>query len=147
MANVHPVPPTKVQPAGRFTKSDAMPTSFQRTLAGCWPRIQRWRLVRATYTRTGARPKAHLEFAFKFFPKGYKPLYRRSTMSLGNSMDIDARPNQPNQELHAYAVLQEPTKIITFEPHMHASGVRMCMEAIWGDHIQMLNCVGYDHNW
>jgi mono/diheme cytochrome c family protein len=95
----------------------------------------------------GRETKAHLEFAFKFFPKGYKPLYRRSTMSLGNSMDIDARPNQPNQELHAYAVLQEPTKIITFEPHMHASGVRMCMEAIWGDHIQMLNCVGYDHNW
>jgi hypothetical protein len=21
------------------------------------------------------------------------------------------------------------------------------MEAIWGDQIQMLNCVGYDHNW
>jgi hypothetical protein len=95
----------------------------------------------------GRETKAHLEFAFKFFPKGYKPLYRRSTMSLGNSMDIDAKPNQANQQLHAYAVLQEPTKIITFEPHMHASGVRMCMEAIWGDHIQMLNCVGYDHNW
>lgn len=95
----------------------------------------------------GRETKAHLEFAFKFFPKGYKPLYRRSSMSLGNSMDIDARPNQANQQLHAYAVLQEPTKIITFEPHMHASGVRMCMEAIWGDQIQMLNCVGYDHNW
>jgi hypothetical protein len=44
-------------------------------------------------------------------------------------------------------VLQENTKIITFEPHMHATGMRMCLEAIWGDNIQMLNCVGYDHNW
>jgi mono/diheme cytochrome c family protein len=95
----------------------------------------------------GRETKAHLEFAFSFFPKGYKPLYRRSSMSLGNSIDIDAKPNQANQELHAYTVLQENTKIITFEPHMHASGVRMCMEAIWGDHIQTLDCVGYDHNW
>jgi len=95
----------------------------------------------------GRETKAHLEFAFKFFPKGYKPLYRRSSMSLGNSIDIDTKPNQANQELHAYSVLQEHTKIITFEPHMHATGVRMCFEAIWGDHIQTLNCVGYDHNW
>jgi len=95
----------------------------------------------------GRDTKAHLEFAFKFFPKGYRPLYRRASMSLGNSIDIDAKPNQQRQELHAYAVLQENTKIITFEPHMHASGVRMCLEAILGDDIQTLNCVGYDHNW
>src|SRR5881396_2304890 len=38
-------------------------------------------------------------------------------------------------------------RFVTFEPHMHAAGVRMCLEAIWGDDIQTLNCVGYDHNW
>ena len=43
--------------------------------------------------------------------------------------------------------LQEHTKIIAFEPHLHAPGVRMCLEAIWGHNIQTLNCVGYDHNW
>jgi mono/diheme cytochrome c family protein len=95
----------------------------------------------------GRETKAHLEFAFKFFPKGYKPQYRRSTLRLGNGIDIDVRPNQANQELHAYATLQEHTKIIAFEPHLHAPGVRMCLEAIWGHNIQTLNCVGYDHNW
>ncbi|MBI4477377.1 MAG: cytochrome c [Acidobacteria bacterium] len=95
----------------------------------------------------GRETKAHLEFAFKFFPKGYKPLYRRSTMRLGNGIDVDVKPNQANQELHAYGVLQEHTKIIVFEPHLHAPGVRMCLEAIWGHNIQTLNCVGYDHNW
>jgi len=95
----------------------------------------------------GRETKAHLEFAFKFFPKGYKPLYKRSTVRLGNGIDIDVKPNQANQELHAYAVLQEHTKIITFEPHLHAPGVRMCLEATWGHNIQTLNCVGYDHNW
>jgi len=95
----------------------------------------------------GRETKAHLEFAFKFFPKGYKPQYKRSTLRLGNGIDIDVKPNRSNQELHSYAVLQEHTKIIAFEPHLHAPGVRMCLEAIWGHNIQTLNCVGYDHNW
>jgi mono/diheme cytochrome c family protein len=95
----------------------------------------------------GRETKAHLEFAFKFFPPGYKPLYERSRLRLGNGIDIDVKPNQANQELHAYATLTEHTKIITFEPHLHAPGVRMCLEAIWGHNIQTLNCVGYDHNW
>src|SRR4026208_1775865 len=44
-------------------------------------------------------------------------------------------------------VLQQPTKIATFEPHLHAPGMRMCLEAIWGINIQTLTCAGYDHNW
>ena len=95
----------------------------------------------------GRETKAHLEFAFKLFPKGYKPAYKRSSLRLGNGNDIDVKPDQPNQELHAYATLTEHTKIIAFEPHLHAPGVRMCLEAIWGHNIQTLNCVGYDHNW
>ena len=95
----------------------------------------------------GRETKAHLEFAFKFFPVGYKPLYHRSALRLGNGIDIDVKPNQAGQELHAYATLTEHTKIIAFEPHLHAPGVRMCLEAIWGHNIQTLNCVGYDHNW
>ncbi|MGQ0733346.1 MAG: c-type cytochrome [Acidobacteriota bacterium] len=95
----------------------------------------------------GRETKAHLEFAFKFFPKGYKPQYRRSSLRLGNGIDIDVKPGRASQELHAYATLQEHTKIIAFEPHLHAPGVRMCLEAIWGHNILTLNCVGYDHNW
>ncbi len=95
----------------------------------------------------GRDTRAHLEFAFKFFPKGYKPMYRRSTLRLGNGIDIDVKPNQASQELHSYATLQEHTKIVAFEPHLHAPGVRMCLEAIWGHNILTLNCVGYDHNW
>ena len=95
----------------------------------------------------GRETKAHLEFAFRFFPKGYQPQYKRSTLRLGNGIDLDVKPDQKNQELHSYATLQEHTKIIAFEPHLHAPGVRMCLEAIWGHNILTLNCVGYDHNW
>ncbi|OFW17941.1 MAG: hypothetical protein A3H97_11575 [Acidobacteria bacterium RIFCSPLOWO2_02_FULL_65_29] len=104
-------------------------------------------LTAAHIHANGRETKAHLEFAFKFFPKGYKPIYRRSNLRLGNGIDIDVRPNTANQELHSYATLTEHTKYITFEPHLHAPGVRMCLEAIWGHNIQTLNCVGYDHNW
>jgi hypothetical protein len=37
--------------------------------------------------------------------------------------------------------------VTSFEPHLHAPGARMCLEAIWGYTIQTLSCAGYDHNW
>ena len=96
----------------------------------------------------GRDTKAHLEIGFKLALKGYKPAYKRSlTRGLGNGVDIDIQPMQANQQLHAYTVLQENTKIVTFEPHLHAPGMRMCLEAIWGYTIQTLTCAGYDHNW
>ncbi len=39
------------------------------------------------------------------------------------------------------------TRKSCFEPHLHAPGERMCLEAIWGYTIETLSCVGYDHNW
>ncbi len=95
----------------------------------------------------GRDTTAHLEIAFKFMPKGYKPEYRRATYALGNGVDIDIKAMEPGQQLHAYALLRENTKILSFEPHLHAPGQRMCLEAIWGYNIQTINCVGYDHNW
>jgi len=95
----------------------------------------------------GADVKSKLLFGFKFHPKGYKPARRSTLRNLGNGLDIDIKPNEANQQLHAYMVLQQPTKIATFEPHLHAPGQRMCLEAIWGINIQTLTCAGYDHNW
>ena len=57
------------------------------------------------------------------------------------------RPNEANQRLDAYKVLDENTKITSYEPHLHAPGVRMCLEYIWGINVQTLSCSGYDHNW
>src|SRR5437899_12415463 len=46
----------------------------------------------------GRETKAHPEFAFNFFPKGYKPLYRRSTLRLGTGIATDLQPNQATQQ-------------------------------------------------
>jgi hypothetical protein len=90
----------------------------------------------------------HLEFGFFLHPEGYEPEFRRSGgAGGGNGTDIDVRPNLGGQEFHAYRVLDEHTMIMAFEPHLHAPGVRMCLEAIWGNNRFTLNCVGYDHNW
>ena len=95
----------------------------------------------------GRDTRAHLEIGFRFHPPDYEPKYRRSILGLGNGSDIDMRPGAAGQELHAYKVLNQHTKLVTFEPHLHAPGMRMCLEAIWGFNVETLNCVGYDHNW
>ena len=59
--------------AGPFTKSAATPTSSTPTRANC-SRPARESVSRtSTCTRTARTPRAHLEVAFKFHPKGYQP--------------------------------------------------------------------------
>ena len=96
---------------------------------------------------SGRDTTGKLLIGFRFHPKGYEPKYPRARMALGNAMDIDIEAMTDGQELHAYEVLEQHTKIITFEPHLHAPGERMCLEAIWGYNVETLSCVGYDHNW
>lgn len=95
----------------------------------------------------GRETTAHLEFGINFFPRDYKPKYSRRGPRTGNGIDLDIAADRANQEISNYVVLQEHTKIMAFEPHLHAPGVRMCLEAIWGHNSFTLNCVGYDHNW
>lgn len=95
----------------------------------------------------GRDTTGHLEIGFRFHPVGYEPKFKNARLGLGNGVDISIAGDQTDQELHAYAVLEEHTKVITFEPHLHAPGERMCLEAIWGYTVETLSCVGYDHNW
>ena len=95
----------------------------------------------------GRDTRGRLEIGFRFHPKDYEPEYRQALFPFGNGSDIDIRAGEKDQELHAYVVLPQHTKIVTFEPHLHAPGDRMCLEAIWGFNIETLSCVGYDHNW
>jgi hypothetical protein len=89
---------------------------------------------------------AHLRVAYKFHPLGYKPERRVGGLTFGNG-EIDLRPMKAGQEVHLYTTLQQNTMLTTFEPHMHAAGVRMCLDAIWGGRTETLSCAGYDHNW
>ena len=89
---------------------------------------------------------AHLEVAFIFHPKDYQPTKRIGAITFG-TREIDLLPMQSDQQLHFYRTLEENVKLMQFGPHMHAAGVRMCLEVIWGGRVETLNCSGYDHNW
>jgi hypothetical protein len=92
--------------------------------------------------------RANLEIGFYFHPVDYRPEYRSLGFELGDGMNIDIRGGvEELQELHAFQVLDNHTKIVSFEPHLHGPGARMCLQAIWGMQIETLNCSGYDHNW
>ena len=95
----------------------------------------------------GTDTTARLEVGFKLHPKGYEPSREMEFLFFGNGPDIDIRPMEDNQRMDAYFTLPENTKVSVYEPHMHAPGVRMCLEAVWGTTVQTLNCSGYDHNW
>jgi hypothetical protein len=97
---------------------------------------------------SGQDTRAHLEVGFYFHPVGYQPEYRPLGFDLGDGMNIDIRGGVEDfQELHAYQVLENHTKVVSFEPHLHGPGARMCLQAIWGMQVETLSCSGYDHNW
>jgi hypothetical protein len=96
---------------------------------------------------TGALTKAHLELGFKFHPKGYQPTKKVKGVDVTATLDLDIKGMQADQRIEAYSTLTENTKMTVFEPHMHAAGVRMCLDAIWGTTVQTLSCAGYNHGW
>ncbi|MEO2199389.1 MAG: hypothetical protein ABGY72_25330 [bacterium] len=94
----------------------------------------------------GEDTTAHLRVGFKFHPAGYEPQRQIGTLTFGSG-EIDLRAMEAGQEVDFYTTLTSHTKIATFEPHMHAAGVRMCLESVWGGRTETLSCAGYDHNW
>jgi mono/diheme cytochrome c family protein len=94
----------------------------------------------------GRDTTAHLEVGLKLHPKGYTPTIRERLVTIGTGA-IDVRPMEAGQKIESFTTLQQHTKLSVFEPHMHAAGVRMCLDAVWGPKIETLSCSGYDHNW
>jgi len=95
----------------------------------------------------GALTKGHVEMAFKFHPKDYQPKKKVKGVDVTATLDLDIKGMQADQRIEAYSTLTENTKMTVFEPHMHAAGVRMCLDAIWGTTVQTLSCAGYNHSW
>ena len=94
----------------------------------------------------GRRTKAHLELGLKLFPKGYKPKVNFRAVFVGG-LELDLKGNETNQQMDAYFTLPQAAKLMNYEPHMHAAGVRMCLEAVWGTQVQALSCSAYNHSW
>jgi hypothetical protein len=89
-----------------------------------------------------------LDVAFKLHPKGYKPKYVISNLGSFGTELLDIPAGQDNVRFDAFYTMGQAANVLTFEPHMHARGKRMCVEAIYPSaQREMLNCAGYNHNW
>jgi mono/diheme cytochrome c family protein len=96
----------------------------------------------------GKDTRAHMQIGFRFHPAGYKPTLRSATVIAFGSGDLDLPGLTSGITQSAYHTLAQPMKLTVFEPHLHAAGVRMCLEAIYPSrYVETLNCAGYDHNW
>ena len=96
---------------------------------------------------TGSHMTTRLDVAFKFHPRGYKPEYTNAPLFAG-TLDIDVRGNTPDQKVEAFQTVRQNAKLTLFEPHLHAAGVRQCLDAIYPNGLsETLSCSGYNHSW
>ena len=97
----------------------------------------------------GRETTAHLEFGYKFHPKGYQAPYESPIVvnRYGAGLAHDVQAGVADNPLTRSWVLEEHTKLLASEAHLHAAGWRMCLEAMWGNFEETLWCIGYDHNW
>ena len=94
----------------------------------------------------GTERFARMDLGFKLHPQGYKPTHDIRGFSFGRTQ-IQVGAFTSGEREDAYFVAPQAMKIVNYEPHMHANGVRMCLQAIVGRSVETLNCSGYDHNW
>ena len=97
----------------------------------------------------GAEMPFRIDVAFKFHPTGYKPKYVDTRgLVMYQLYDLDIPAGARDVLVEGTYPVSEWGILMTFEPHMHSSGTRMCVEAIYPNGIrEMLNCARYNHNW
>ena len=99
----------------------------------------------------GEPVQVRADVGFKFHPKGYKPKYENWEFgSIAGGTLIDIPGGEDNVRLDGFYIMPKDGLLNTFEPHMHASGRRMCLEAIYPaeensrrNRSEMLNCAKY----
>ena len=94
----------------------------------------------------GSARNVRMDLGLRLHPQGYKPKYEFAAFGFGRT-EIQVDPLLGNQREDAYYITPQPMKLVNYEPHLHANGVRMCLQAIYGRVVETLNCAGYDHNW
>ena len=98
----------------------------------------------------GKRVHVRVDTAFKFHPEGYEPKYVQTSgaQSGGFELELDIPGGDNNVFRDGFFRITSPQILMTFEPHLHSSGKRMCIEAIYPNNMrEMLNCADYNHNW
>lgn len=99
---------------------------------------------------TGTETPINVALGLKLYPKGYTPKYAEITEKLGDPKDLDIPPNADSVRFDGYQTLAKPTRLLSFQPHLHNRGKASCMEAIYpgGHKVETLSCVSrYQFAW
>lgn len=95
----------------------------------------------------GTKAKFSIDVAFKLHPSGYVPKYTTAGSFNSLTYDLDI-PGDKETVIEALYPMSRAGMVLSFEPHLHSSGRRMCVEALHPSGYQeTLNCAGYNHNW
>ena len=95
----------------------------------------------------GAEATFSIDVAFVLHPKGYEPKHTNAGSFNSLTYDLDI-PGNKETVIEALYPMGQAALVLGFEPHLHSSGRRMCVEALHPSGYQeTLNCAGYNHNW
>ena len=95
----------------------------------------------------GTETPTNVALALKFYPKGYVPNHVITSLTVGVN-ELDLRPHTDNIRSDAYMPLPKPTRLLSFQPHMHSRGKAECLEAIYPNgKAETLSCARFFFNW
>jgi hypothetical protein len=98
----------------------------------------------ASQSREGPR------VGFKFLAKGVVPSHLQTVGRVGEPSEaLDIPAGASNVRHDGYFKLEKPSRLISFQPHMHARGKALCIEAILPTMtVQPINCVNrFNSDW
>ena len=103
------------------------------------------------YHSVGEEITDYLTIGVWFYPKDLVPKYEveHSPMGVFQAMDTFDLPPHTVTKHHAFIPLPKPTRLLSYQPHMHVRGKSMSMEAIYPDgRVEMLSHVeNFNFNW
>ncbi|HKT82170.1 MAG TPA: cytochrome c [Vicinamibacterales bacterium] len=77
-----------------------------------------------------AVPNEKTKIGIKFFPKGYTPKHLIVTNGISSQETLVIPPGEANARSDAFFRLDQPARLVSFQPHMHYRGKRQTLEAI-----------------
>ena len=96
----------------------------------------------------GEETKAGVAMAFKFYPKGVVPKHVAVALHGADSYDAIDIPAGTTGRVDGYELLTKPTKLLSFQPHLHNRGSRQCAEVIYPNgKVETLNCAKHNFAW
>jgi hypothetical protein len=96
---------------------------------------------------SGTEAPVNVRLGLKFYPKGYTPQHTVTSMTMGSNV-VDIRPHQADVRSDGYLRLIKPTRLLSWQPHMHLRGKAECLEAIYPNgKTEMINCARFVFNW